>query len=63
MNLRKKWEDAMSKPLQECDCLCETHFNEEDIELYFETKMPDGTISRILKERISLKQNAIPKKV
>ena len=53
----------MSKPLKECDCLCEKHFIEDDIELYFETKMPDGTISRILKERISLKQNSIPKKI
>ena len=39
----------MSKSLEECYVLCETHFDEENMELYFETKMPDGTILCILK--------------
>lgn len=42
------------------DCVCEKHFDESYLERYFETKMPDGSVNRIQRERVLLKNNAIP---
>lgn len=42
------------------DNVCEKHFDESEIERYFETNMPDGSVHRIKRERILLKKNAIP---
>jgi len=41
------------------DCVCEKHFDETYINRYFETKLPDGSINKIKRDRIILKNNAI----
>ncbi|CAI6373515.1 unnamed protein product [Macrosiphum euphorbiae] len=42
------------------DCVCEKHFDETSLIKYFETKMADGSIKKIEKDRILLKENAVP---
>ena len=49
--------------LDKFDSVCEEHFRKEDIEFFFETKMPDGTINLMPKSRVNLKRNSIPIKV
>ena len=40
--------------------VCHEHFKIDDFELYYETKMPDGTVSRIKRGRAKLKDDAVP---
>lgn len=42
------------------DSVCEKHFDETYLNRYFETKLPDGSINQIKRDRIKLKNNAIP---
>lgn len=42
------------------DSLCEKHFDETYLNRYFETKLPDGSINQIKRDRIILKNNAVP---
>lgn len=41
------------------DCVCENHFSETCLIKYFETKMADGSIQKIERDRICLKENAV----
>ncbi|KAL4099002.1 hypothetical protein QTP88_023505 [Uroleucon formosanum] len=42
------------------DCVCEKHFAETSLIKYFETKMVDGSIQKIERDRILLKENSVP---
>ncbi|KAL4120552.1 hypothetical protein QTP88_013222 [Uroleucon formosanum] len=42
------------------DCVCEKHFAETSLIKYFETKMADGSIQKIERGRILLKENSVP---
>jgi len=44
----------------EIDSLCEKHFDETYLNRYFETKLPVGSINQIKRDRIILKNNAVP---
>ena len=61
--MRKRWEEALSISLNDVDSLCDAHFQNEDFETHFEIKLTDESIHRIPREKIALKQNAIPMKV
>lgn len=43
--------------------VCEKHFDECDIEREYVTKLTDGTIHRIKRQRIGLKKYAVPSKL
>lgn len=40
--------------------MCENHFLETSLIKYFETEMADGSIQKIERDRIRLKENAVP---
>lgn len=42
------------------DSVCEKHFDETYLNRYFETKLPDSSINQIKRDKIKLKNNAIP---
>lgn len=42
------------------DSVCEKHFDESYLDRYFETKLPGGSINQIERDRIRLKNDAIP---
>lgn len=52
--------NSIKKLRPKIDYVCEQHFDEECLIRYFETKMPDGTIHRIKRDRVSLKSDAVP---
>jgi len=62
--LLEKWAESIPRSDRKLrpgiDNVCEKHFDESQIERYFETKMPDGSVHLIERERILLKKNAIP---
>uniref|UniRef100_A0A2S2NYY9 THAP-type domain-containing protein n=1 Tax=Schizaphis graminum TaxID=13262 RepID=A0A2S2NYY9_SCHGA len=62
--LLEKWSKAIQRTDRELrpgiDNVCEKHFDEAYVSRYFETKMPDGSINRIERGRLSLKKNAVP---
>ncbi|XP_029347789.1 uncharacterized protein LOC107885227 isoform X1 [Acyrthosiphon pisum] len=62
--LLEKWVKAIPRADRELrpgiDSVCEKHFDETYLNRYFETKSPDGSINQIKRDRIILKNNAIP---
>lgn len=42
------------------DRVCSNHFSENDVIKFFETRLPDGTINRIPRDRAKLKDGAVP---
>ncbi|XP_015913143.2 uncharacterized protein [Parasteatoda tepidariorum] len=48
------------RQLRNADHICSRHFKKDDIERFYETKLPDGTIFRLKRERPRLKLGAIP---
>nr|XP_042911894.1 uncharacterized protein LOC107446497 [Parasteatoda tepidariorum] len=48
------------KKLRNVDFVCAKHFKEDDIERFYETKMPDGSIFRLKRGMPRLKPSAIP---
>eukprot|EP00102_Acyrthosiphon_pisum_P011852 XP_008180763.1 PREDICTED: uncharacterized protein LOC103308705 isoform X1 [Acyrthosiphon pisum] len=62
--LLEKWVKAIPRADRELrpgiDSVCEKHFDETYLNRYFETKLPDGSINQIKRDRIILKNNAIP---
>ncbi|XP_030747264.1 uncharacterized protein LOC115875863 isoform X1 [Sitophilus oryzae] len=60
----QQWQRAIpraDKTLSSKDVVCELHFLDEDIMTHYETKLADGTISRIKRGRPTLKQGSIPR--
>jgi len=61
--LLEKWAKAIPRADRELrpgiDSVCEKHFDETYLNRYFETKMPDS-INQIKRDRIVLKNNAVP---
>ncbi|CAI6362420.1 unnamed protein product [Macrosiphum euphorbiae] len=62
--LLEKWAKAIPRADRELrpgiDSVCEKHFDETYLNRYFETKLPDGSINQIKRDRIVLKNNAVP---
>ncbi|XP_035213567.1 uncharacterized protein LOC118187451 [Stegodyphus dumicola] len=61
--LLKKWALAIrrgDKMITPYDVVCELHFQKEDIRRFYETKLPDGTISRLKMGVPRLREDAIP---
>ncbi|XP_015922761.1 uncharacterized protein [Parasteatoda tepidariorum] len=57
------WKKAIPRAdrmLRPTDFVCELHFKKEEILKYFETKLPNGVIHRILRGRKGLVPGAIP---
>lgn len=60
---RAKWEVLIKRkdaPLLRTSRVCSEHFKPDEISLFFETKMPNGTIEKIPRDRAKLKEGANP---
>lgn len=64
VHLLEKWAKAIPRDDRELrpgiDNVCEKHFDESYLDRYFETKLPDGSIHQIERDRKRLKNDAIP---
>ncbi|XP_051169725.1 uncharacterized protein LOC127287050 [Leptopilina boulardi] len=63
MKMLATWSEAIrrfDKTMNVTHKLCELHFKESDIDRYFECKLPNGNVDKILRDRPKLKEGAIP---
>ncbi|KAE8739663.1 hypothetical protein FOCC_FOCC014840, partial [Frankliniella occidentalis] len=61
--MRAQWDAVIEKTkgtLTLKSRVCSYHFKIEDVELYFETILPDGTVHKIPRDRARLRPTAVP---
>lgn len=59
----EKWNKAIqryNKELKAGDKICELHFKEDEIDRFYETLLPDGTVWRIERLKVALKNGVVP---
>lgn len=59
----ERWRKAVQRHYKELkigDKICELHFNQDEIIRHYETLLPDGTVWRIERSRVNLKNGAVP---
>lgn len=63
--LFERWKRAIprkDREMTKTDRVCSLHFDESQIEKYYETLMPDGTVDRIIRGHWKLKPGSVPVK-
>ncbi|KAK7590319.1 hypothetical protein V9T40_001932 [Parthenolecanium corni] len=63
LEMRQVWERNMrrlDRPLTNKDRICERHFQEEFIQRYYETRLPNGDVCKIDRGKPTLTENAVP---
>ena len=58
--MKQSWVNALKQNLNDNDKVYELHFNDKDVIKFFETKLPNGLISKIPRDRYSLATGAVP---
>lgn len=58
----QQWKSVNKREFTTDDLICELHFVENDIERFYVTQLPDGSINKIEGGRVKLREGAVSTK-